>query len=427
MRIALRSQWKPAVPAAALTLLFVGLFGSLAGRIVAFQSRPTGTSIRPYRNVLDLERFVGREPLIVAVNDDLANAWAVYFLRAHPMQLLAYRGYMAFPHIVPVMQQAAAPDLQAIKYVLSDEAQPFKGDIVWRQAPYALWRIPPSGTAFLRHVVNPNGAERMNGRSYYWIGGGDTELDVFATSAGQAVFSGRFTRGPSLPERAERRLLVGEAGQLEKKPLTVTEYGDQSFSFPVHAGENHITVRALDRPSVGEMPGNHDTRPLLLGVEGLSVSLGSVAPTMGMSICTLDFTTGWHAKESVASDWFRWSDGTGQLAVASRQPLNLVLEGEVLSIVRPNTITVLSGGREVARWRIDDPAWMFHAFAPLAFHVDAGKTLMLRLASQAGPITQAADPRPLTIALRHLTLVPEGRAAPCEVRTDTPRAPPQSQ
>jgi hypothetical protein len=411
-------RWKPAIPAVALTLLFVALFGSLVGRIVAFQSRPTGTSIRPYRNVLDLEHFIGREPLIVSVNDDVANEWAVYFLRAHPMQLLAYASYMAFPHVVQAMQQAAAPDLQAIKYVLSDEAQPFKPDIVWREPPYALWRIPPSGTAFLRQVINPNGAERMNGRSFYWIGRGDTELDVFATSAGQAVFSGRFIRGPSLPERTERRLLVGEAGLLEK-PVTMTEDGDQSFSFPVHAGENRISVRALDRPSVAAAPGN-DTRPLLLGVEGLNVSLRSVAPTEGISGCALYFTPGWHAKEWAASDWLRWSDGTGQLAIASRQPLNLALQGEVLSIARPNTITVLNGDQELARWRIDDPAWTFHVFPPLSFHVEAGKTLMLRLASGAGPITQASDPRPLTIALRHLTLVPESSATPCEVRPDTP-------
>jgi hypothetical protein len=198
------------------------------------------------------------------------------------MQLLAYRSYMALPHVVPVMQQAAAPDLQSIKYVLSDqmlgdEAQSFKPGIVWRQAPYALWRIPPSGTAFLRHVMNPNGAERMNGRSFYWIGGADTELDVFATSAGQAVFSGRFIRGPSLPERTERRLLVSEAGQLGK-PVTMTEVGDQSFSFPVHAGENRISVRALDPPSVAAAPG-HDSRLLLVGVEGLMVSLRSIAPS----------------------------------------------------------------------------------------------------------------------------------------------------
>jgi hypothetical protein len=221
----------------------------------------------------------------------------------------------------------------------------------------------------------------MNGRSFYWIGGGNTELDVFATSAGQAVFSGRFIPGPSIPEGAERHLLVVEEGQLEKR-VTVTHDGNRSFSFPVRAGENRISVRDLDRPSVASTAGN-DTRQLLVGVEGLTVSLSAVEK--GTSGCSLDFTPGWHAKESTGSDWLRWSDGTGQLAVASRQPLDLVLQGEVLSIVRPNTVAVLNDGREVARWHIDDRAWTFHVFPPLVFHLDAGKTLMLRLASQAGP------------------------------------------
>jgi hypothetical protein len=53
--------------------------------------------------------------------------------------------------------------------------------------------------------------------------------------------------------------------------LTITRDGDQSFSYPVHAGENRIYVRALDRPTVAKV--RDDTRPLLLGVEGLRVSL----------------------------------------------------------------------------------------------------------------------------------------------------------
>jgi hypothetical protein len=261
-----------ALTAMAVTLPLLALLGAVAGRVVVFEESVPATSVQPYRSVLDVERVIGHEPLILAVDDDLANEWAVYFLRGHPIQLLGYRAYMAMPHVVPVMQQAAQVDLQSVKYVLSDEPLPFAPDIVWRQGPYTLWRIPSSGAAFLRSVTNPNGSEKLNGRSFYWIGGGDTELDVFATSGGEAVFSGRFIRGPSLPpDRAERRLLIGGAAGTEKA-VTIAEDGNQSFSVPVNAGENRIHIRPLAPPDV-RITGGNDAQPILLGVQGLSVSL----------------------------------------------------------------------------------------------------------------------------------------------------------
>jgi hypothetical protein len=131
--------------------------------------------------------------------------------------------------------------------------------------------------------------------------------------------------------------------------------------------------------------------------------------------CTARFLSGWHALEKSAADWLRWSDGTGQLRIASNEPADLVLEGEVLSLVRPNTIDVIIDGRRVTTWRIDDPSWTSHPFQPLPFHADAGKAVTIQLVGHAGPVTQATDPRPLTIAVRNLTLRRTDRSTPCQV------------
>ena len=271
--LALPPPRRRALTAVAVTLPLLTLPGAVAARVVVFTEALRATSIERYRGVLDVERVIGREPLILAVDDDLANQWAVYFLRGHPIQLLGFRSYMAMPHVMPLMQQAAQVDLQAVKYVLSDEPQPFAPDVVWRQGPYTLWRIPASGAAFLRSVTNPNGSERIDGLSFYWIGAGDTELDVFATSGGEAVFSGRFTRGPSVPDRAEQRLLIGGGAGIDKSVTIAEDGSSQSFSVPVMAGDNRIHVRPLDRPDI-RISGGDGARPfLLLGVQGLSVSL----------------------------------------------------------------------------------------------------------------------------------------------------------
>jgi hypothetical protein len=258
----------------------VGLLGSVAARIVMFRRALTALSIAPYRGVLEIEPDVGSQPVIVAVDDDLANEWAVYFLRRHAILLLAYRGYMAQPHVVPVMDQAEPVDIRAVRYVLSD-AQPPVHEAIWSRGPYTLWRIPPAGTAFLRNVANPNGLERMNGRSFFWIGGGETDLDLVATSAGEAELSGRFIRGPSLPGGTDRHLLV-VSNSGTGRTFTVGEDGLRSLSVSVRAGENRIHIRALDRPSL-MVTGAGDTRPMVVGVEGLSVSLEPSPPAYGRS------------------------------------------------------------------------------------------------------------------------------------------------
>jgi hypothetical protein len=255
----------------AVVLVVAGMLGSVVARIVLFHRVLTAVSIEPYRRVLEIERVVGSQPVIVAVDDDLANQWAVYFLRRHSIRLIGYRGYMAMSHVVPVMDQAAPVDVGAARYVLSD-AQPPTHEAAWSNGPYTLWRIPPTGTAFLRDVANPNGLNRVNGRSFFWIGRSDTELDVVATSAGEAALVGRFVLGPSLPDRRGRRLLIGSIPGAERT-FTIGEDDFRSLPVPVRAGDNHIHIRLLDQPDLMVTVAG-DTRALLVGVEGLSVSLG---------------------------------------------------------------------------------------------------------------------------------------------------------
>jgi hypothetical protein len=368
-------------------------------------------SVEPYRHVTDIERTIGREPIAVDVNDDLADEWAVYFLRDHPMVLLSYRAYMAFPHVMPMMQQSAAPDVQTVRYLLTDRPPAPGAEVIERDGPYELQRLPASGAALLRGVENPNGAERVAGQTFYWLGNGDTVVTVVATSAGEVSLSGRFVFGPSLPDRPDRRLLV-RSGANAEQTVTLSHDGDQALHVPVIKGENRIILRALDRPSV-PVTGNRDTRPLIVGIQGLAATWQPAAPTTAGADCAVTFATGWQPAEA---DGLRWSDGTGLLTVASTRSQDLTLRGELLSFVRPNTVTVYVDDRQVARWPVDDPAWAFHAFAPLSLHVRAGVTAVVRLTSEAAPVRQATDPRPLAVALKHVVVELPGGAAQCQVK-----------
>ena len=202
------------------------------------------------------------------VDYDVANAWAVDFLRHHAIGLLDYRGNMRLPHLKPLMDRAAPFDISTASYVLSDDGRADGRDVVWQNSYFVLWRLPTSGASILVGVANPNGIERLNGRSFYWIGQDETIIDVLATADGVAALSASFLRGPSLPNAPYRRLRIATASG-ESRTFTIARDGAQSLIVPVRRGRNRLVVRPLDTPTVLY------PRPLLVGMEGLSVSVGA--------------------------------------------------------------------------------------------------------------------------------------------------------
>ena len=125
---------------------------------------------------------------------------------------------------------------------------------MWQNGRFVLWRIPLSGAAFLVGVANPNGTERLNGRSFYWIGQGDPIVDVVATADGAAALSASFVHGPSLPNLPLRRLRVTTASG-ESRIFTIARNGAQSLVVPVRRGANRLVLRALDTPSTTTIRG----------------------------------------------------------------------------------------------------------------------------------------------------------------------------
>jgi hypothetical protein len=125
--------------------------------------------------------------------------------------------------------------------------------------------------------------------------------------------------------------------------------------------------------------------------------------------CDVTFGAGWHGREGEGDDWLRWSAGTGRLRLRVRESGTYVLRTKVLSLVRPNAIAVHVDDQERERWTIRDMGWVFHPMPPLELSLRAGETASLQFVSESAPITQSTDPRPLSIALRELTLTaPDG-------------------
>jgi hypothetical protein len=129
----------------------------------------------------------------------------------------------------------------------------------------------------------------------------------------------------------------------------------------------------------------------------LSGQIGNVASPLA-GACDLVFRSGWHGQKGTADHWLRWSSGSGRLHLRAREPGVFTLEGEVLSLARPNVVDVVVNGQAGAQWTIADPAWAFHPFPPLRVPVGSDGDAAIQLISQAAPARQSTDPRPLTVA-----------------------------
>jgi hypothetical protein len=224
------------------------------------------------RKVQEIKTFVGNEPVIINVNDDYANIWAVYYLRDMNTYLLDYKVYMAQAHVVPLMERSKAVDLTKTRYILIDD----KGipgscsmNLQWTGGPYRLWEATKGNCVFASKPINPNGLEVWGGEEGFWMGKGNTELRLLSSYNGQALIQGYFSLGPSLPDKPSRHILISTDHGYETN-VTIEKNGLQVYSIPVVVGINRITMKPLDEPSLSVLP-NGDSRPLLVGVRGLGI------------------------------------------------------------------------------------------------------------------------------------------------------------
>lgn len=240
-------------------------------RVYAFDAILHERSILPYKALEGAAQIIGNQGALVSIDNATANEWAVYFLRDTSIYLSKYRSYMAQPHVVPLMNRAASPELSEVRLALTDALgdPPVKGaEDLWTSGAYRLWALPVGPWILIAAINNPNGIENWAGTTGFWVGNRDTEIQLVSSSAGEASLEGVVTRGPSLPGAPDRHLVL--ATDQGTQALDIAGDGVLALRFHVAKGRNWITLRALDLPTVSVMP-NGDTRPLIVGVRGLSI------------------------------------------------------------------------------------------------------------------------------------------------------------
>ena len=155
-------RWGAKIAFTTVFLLFLFITGV---RLVSVDTAIAQQSILPFKQVEKIKNIVGDGPVSVAIDDDSANAWAVYFLREVPIYLAEYRHYMAQPHVVPLMQRARPIDLSTVHYILTDgkktslllSGRPYS--LSWSSGPFYLWKMSGSNeTSILESTLRGFGS-----------------------------------------------------------------------------------------------------------------------------------------------------------------------------------------------------------------------------------------------------------------------------
>jgi hypothetical protein len=138
--------------------------------------------------------------------------------------------------------------------------------------------LPRWRRVLITDLVNPNWVESRRGKRFFWMGQGDTVLEVWTRRQGILRITATFEPGPCGPARDTRDVLLMAGGKASRR-LTLTP-GRRVIRLPVHQGQTTIVLRPLD-PPVHRQLSDGDQRPLILGVSDLRVRLeasGTDAP-----------------------------------------------------------------------------------------------------------------------------------------------------
>ena len=169
--------------------------------------------------------------------------------------------------LTPLAPGVADPSYYDIEFTIPNSdyvlKEGFKGEIVFQPSKTAGSSSPK--------IVNPLGLEKMGDQTSFWIGGKkETEIWITSPKNGKVIITGFFWAGPSLPGNLRRHLLLS-APNSDERQLVLPKDGWCRITVPVSTGPNRITLRALDEPTLTQLS-NGDTRPMVIGVRGLTVS-----------------------------------------------------------------------------------------------------------------------------------------------------------
>ncbi|WP_028180920.1 hypothetical protein [Bradyrhizobium japonicum] len=231
---------------------------------------------KAYREAQTISGLAQHAPTLLAVRDDVANEWAVFYLSDMSLLIAPYRIFMAQAHVIPFMERAKPVDPAAIRYIVTDRNDTIRAPLwgarrIWDGEAYSLWEVDDSAWTVLADVINPNGIEPGG----IWLGGGKTDVLVVAGRAGPAALFANVQPGPrAAPEAQQFHVTIGNGAggrTIEIQP------GKIRIPIDLTAGKSSISI-TIDDPVGGTIPTTGDARPMILRIMDYGIEL-SIKPS----------------------------------------------------------------------------------------------------------------------------------------------------
>lgn len=121
--------------------------------------------------------------------------------------------------------------------------------------------------------------------------------------------------------------------------------------------------------------------------------------------CVFALTSGWHLKEQRGTDWFRWTDGQGQIRAFMKDAATPVMRGHICSMQVPNRVDVLVNGERQAK--LDVRGDYCQAMSPVSLRLNAGEQT-ISFVSHNAAIVRGIDTRSFAFGLGNLTMIVGG-------------------
>jgi hypothetical protein len=190
------------------------------------------------------------------VKSNIDHVWLVYFLRNVRLSSTSWRSYIGQPHLRPYMNKSLRPTSENLPVLCLGDGD----NAIWTNGEFCI--LEPDALS-LKGVDNPNGIEVSDGMSYIWVSNEYTRFYIQSPSEGlfKLRCEGMFL-GPSRPNAVSLTLEVEDGEGVRSE---VVRSDTESIDMFLRKGDNSVSLRAVDRPSVDELP-NGDRRALLLGI-----------------------------------------------------------------------------------------------------------------------------------------------------------------
>jgi hypothetical protein len=222
-----------------------------------------------YREALTISAIVAGAPTLLAVRDDAANEWAVFYLSDTPLLIAPYRGYMAQAHVIPFMERSRPVDPAGIRYIVTDRGDTIHAALsgarrIWDGQAYSLWSVDDADWAVVADVGNSNDS----GPGGMCLGGPKTELLIVTGRSGPAILTEDAQPGlQAAPETSQFHVMVEDAAGCHQM---VFQRGQNRLPVDLGPGRGSVTI-AVEEPPSGPALANGDVRPMVLRLSDFDI------------------------------------------------------------------------------------------------------------------------------------------------------------